>query len=102
MDTKNKVLPEYKLDIIPTNENAKSMQGFKWADYDIGKRSKIGGCPDFIQGEDWPLCSCCGKRMSFYSQLDSIGDDLCIADCGMIYVFICFDCYETKSFVQSY
>jgi hypothetical protein len=24
-----------------------------------------------------------------------------LADCGMIYVFVCFDCFETKSILQS-
>ncbi len=28
-------------------------------------------------------------------------DAVCLADCGMIYVFVCFDCYETKSVLQS-
>jgi len=40
--------------------------------------------------------------MTFYGQLDSVGDAVCLADCGMIYVFVCFDCYETKSVLQSY
>ena len=40
-------------------------------------------------------------KMTFYGQLDSINDDICIADCGMIYVFICFDCFKAISIVQS-
>ena len=28
--------------------------------------------------------------MTYYAQLDSINDEFCIADCGMIYVFVCF------------
>ncbi|MDR3224249.1 MAG: DUF1963 domain-containing protein [Holosporales bacterium] len=102
MDIKNRSLPEYKLELVPTSEEARIVQGFKWADENIGKRSKIGGEPGFIQNDDWPICSCCGKKMLFYAQLDSVGDKLCIADCGLIYVFMCFDCFETKSFVQSY
>jgi hypothetical protein len=39
--------------------------------------------------------------MSFYGQLDSVGDQMTIADVGMVYVFVCFDCYETKSVLQS-
>ncbi len=39
--------------------------------------------------------------MDFYGQLDSIGDKYCLADCGMIYVFVCFGCYETKSIFQT-
>jgi hypothetical protein len=39
--------------------------------------------------------------MTFYAQLDSLGDNHCLADCGMIYVFVCWDCFETKSVLQS-
>lgn len=39
--------------------------------------------------------------MSFYAQLDSINDDIILADCGMIYVFVCFDCLETTALLQS-
>ncbi len=39
--------------------------------------------------------------MTFYGQLDSVGDDICLADVGIVYVFVCFDCYETKSLLQS-
>ena len=39
--------------------------------------------------------------MTFYAQLDSINDDFCLADCGMIFVFVCFECFETKSVLQS-
>ncbi len=35
--------------------------------------------------------------MSFYGQLDSINDDICIADAGLISVFICFKCNEVKA-----
>lgn len=39
--------------------------------------------------------------MSFYGQLDSVNDDYVLGDCGIIYVFVCFDCLETKSVLQS-
>jgi hypothetical protein len=39
--------------------------------------------------------------MTFYGQLDSINDDICIADCGMVYVFICFECYKSIAIIQS-
>ena len=32
--------------------------------------------------------------MTFYGQLDSIGDDYALADVGVIVVFFCFDCNE--------
>jgi uncharacterized protein YwqG len=102
MTIENKTLPEYKLELLPTSKEAKNAMGFPMSTPDIGKRSKLGGTPSFIQTDDWPMCSCCGGRMTFYAQLDAIGDGYDVADCGMIYVFICFDCFETKSFVQSF
>lgn len=86
----------------PLNDKAKNLSQFKWASADIGKRHQLGGHPSFIQNEDWPQCLYCLQTMSFYGQLDSINDDINIADCGMIYIFICFDCNETKSIIQSF
>lgn len=40
--------------------------------------------------------------MTLYGQLDSIADKYIFDDCGMLYVFVCFDCLETKNLVQSY
>jgi hypothetical protein len=39
--------------------------------------------------------------MQFYGQLDSIGDRFNLADCGIIYVFVCSDCWTTSSVLQS-
>ncbi len=39
--------------------------------------------------------------MTFYGQLDSVGDTICLADVGMIYIFVCFDCFTTRSVLQS-
>ena len=39
--------------------------------------------------------------MTFYGQLDSINDDIVLADCGIVYVFVCFHCFETKAILQS-
>jgi hypothetical protein len=38
---------------------------------------------------------------AFYAQLDSIGDDFNLAECGLIYVFMCFDDFETQTVFQS-
>lgn len=73
---------------------------FKWAEPQIGHRSKLGGFPNFEQGSQLPRCSC-NAEMTFYGQLDSISDEYCIADAGMILVFLCFDCFEAKAIVQS-
>ena len=67
----------------------------------IGRRHKIGGEPEFIQSESWPKCPACGERMTFYAQLDSIGDEFMIADCGLLYVFLCYDDYSVVGEVQS-
>jgi len=72
-------------------------------------RSKFGGTPDWIQGEEVPGCSRCGAQMSFVAQIDSIDavsanpeDDFMFGDCGMIYVFHCFECLESSAVTQYY
>jgi len=97
-----KNIPPFKLVPEPLNEEAKKLPKFKWAGDEIGTRHQLGGTPQFIQQEDFPFCPECEDQMTFYGQLDSINDDYCIADCGMIYVFVCLDCNETKSIIQSY
>lgn len=94
------LIPEIKLVPDPQTKKAKQVVGFQWND-EAGTRHKLGGEPDFIQEESWPKCTDCQNKMTFYAQLDSIGDKYCLADCGMIYVFVCFDCFETKSILQS-
>lgn len=96
-----KSIPPFRLLAKPLNEEARIMPKFKWAPDIIGTRHKLGGCPDFIQKEMKPFCSSCGNEMTFYAQLDSLNDDYVIADCGMIYVYICFECVEVMSFIQS-
>ena len=93
-------IPEIPLRLEPRTSEAREIIGFKWADGRIGVRNKLGGHPDWLQRPDIPVCNC-GKSMSFYGQLDSIGDACCLADCGMIFVFVCFDCFETKAVLQS-
>lgn len=96
----SKKIPSFKLVPQPLNEEAALLQPFKYAGKPIGTRHQLGGEPDFIQDDETPVCTC-KRRMTFYAQLDSINDDYCLADCGMIYVFVCFDCYETTSVLQS-
>ncbi len=97
-----KKIPPFKLVAEPMDEEAQTLPKFKWAPDGVGTRHQLGGTPEFIQQENWPKCSSCSKIMTFYAQLDSINDEFQIADCGMIYVFICFDCNETTSIIQSY
>ena len=98
MSIENKNIPEYRIELIPLTVEAQKARGFPMSDPNIGNRWKIGGKPDFIQNELWPKCPSCGEKMAFYAQLDAIGDGYDIADCGLVYVFMCFDCYETKSY----
>ena len=97
-----KEIPPFKLKLIPLNEKAKQLPKFLYAREDIGERNQLGGKPDFIQEKCWPICPVCKEKMVFYAQLDSINDDFCIGDCGMLYIFICLDCLETKTIIQSY
>jgi hypothetical protein len=80
---------------------AEALAPFKWAPKEIGTRHRLGGEPTWVQDDQTPVCSQCHLPMTFYGQLDSINDDFNIADCGLIYVFVCFDDYEAKALVQS-
>jgi hypothetical protein len=95
------LIPPVPLVPAPETSEAKEAVGFKWAGEPIGKRHRIGGEPDWIQENEPQVCSC-GKKMTFYAQLDSLGDSVCLGDCGMIYVFVCMSCLETKSIFQTY
>lgn len=91
------IYPEIKILLNVTNENSQYI-GFPGGG-ELGKRSKFGGEPHWIQGEEWPVCKC-GNKMSFYAQLDSIGIDMGVGDCGIIYIFICEKCNSVISLVQ--
>lgn len=95
-------IPTFKLVSKPIDAEAKNLSPFKWAPSEVGNRHQLGGNPLFLNSAHYPVCPECKEKMTFYAQLDSINDDFLIADCGMIYVFICFECNETKSFIQSY
>ena len=94
-------IPPVPLIPAPETDEAKAAVGFKWAGEPIGKRHRIGGEPEWIQEEEFQTCKC-GEKMTFYAQLDSLGDAVCLGDCGMIYVFICLACLETKSIFQTH
>jgi len=83
----------------------------------LGLRTKLGGEPDWIQGDETPICPSCQQKMTFVAQIDSIEDsnpynplrkdpladkDYMFGDVGMIYVFFCFECCETASVFQCY
>ena len=83
------------------DDAARKVMGFRYASPEVGNRHQLGGIPSWIQQEMTPDCPGCSRRMTFYGQLDSIGDTIDIADCGMIYVFLCFDCFHAEAIVQS-
>ena len=94
-------IPAVPLLPAPDTPESQAIVGFKWAGRPMGARHRIGGDPEWIQDPDVPACACT-RPMSFYAQIDSLGDAVCIGDCGMLYVFICWDCLTTKSVLQSF
>ena len=93
-------IPEIPIRFAAETAEAQAVLGFKWAGERAGARSKVGGSPDWLQTESVPTCTC-GEPMTFHAQLDSLGDKVCLADVGMLYVFVCFDCFATSSVLQS-
>ncbi|MCQ2594283.1 MAG: hypothetical protein MJ196_03380 [Treponemataceae bacterium] len=75
---------------------------------DLGKRSKFGGEPNWIQNDETPKCDCCKKKMEFVAQLDSIdftgyvnpNAEYMFGDVGMFYIFFCKKCGISKSVFQ--
>lgn len=72
-------------------------------DPSVGTRHRIGGAPDLPSYLDWPSCSSGDGPMTFYAQLDGFPalTEFDLADAGLIYVFVCFDCYEAEALVSS-
>jgi hypothetical protein len=82
----------------------------------LGLRSKLGGAPDWDQGDETPQCPHCQKEMSFIGQIDSIEHDeahnphrvdclsddqeYMMGDVGLIYVFFCFECLQPTAVFQ--
>ena len=79
-------IPPLRLIPEPVSDEARRLPGFTWAGGDAGRRHQLGGSP--------------ARKLS-EAQLDSINDDIMIADVGIIYVFVCFDCNETKALIDS-
>jgi len=76
----------------------------------LGKRSKLGGIPEWVHEEEKVTCLSCKNEMKFVSQLDSIdytgeinkNAEYIFGDVGVIYTFFCFECLTVKSILQSY
>jgi hypothetical protein len=94
-------IPPFRLDAHPLTPEAEATAGFEWASPDVGTRHRIGGEPDGVPESEYPRCRSCGHPMSFYGQLDSIGDHFALADVGVVHVFVCFDCFEAAARVAS-
>lgn len=73
-------LPEIPLVPNPATDEARGVLGFKWAGGAVGHRHEFGGHPDWLQQPNVPACSDCGHAMTFYGQLDPIGDSVAVAD----------------------
>ncbi len=74
-----------------------------------------GGKPDWIQGEEKPICKHCEQPMTFMGQIDSIGaaetplgrslgeaNAFVFADYGMICMFWRRGCNDTRAVLQCY
>jgi hypothetical protein len=94
-------IPEIPLLPSPRSEESYAALGFRYAPDQVGSRHKLGGEPTWLQSAVESVCPSCAAEMTFYGQLDSIGDEYVIADCGIVFVFICFICFTSKSIVQS-
>jgi hypothetical protein len=94
-------IPEILLRPTPASREAEEALGFRWAPPQIGQRHKLGGSPDWLAAPEVPNCETCRSAMTFYGQLDSVGDQIVLADCGIVFVFVCFACFTTKSVLQT-
>ncbi len=96
------VIPPFRLKAEPLTEEGRGLPGFLWAEEGIGKRHQIGGTPDPVPSNDGPNCPACDAKMTFYSQLDAVSSEFPLADCGLIHVHICFDCFEVSAELISF
>ena len=99
--------PEYRvrLERVPPGEKAVAEEYPE----NLGKRTKLGGKPIWIQGEQVPDCPSCQQPMAFIAEIDSFDHDgyggkgpYMFGDVGMIYVFYCEECGEAEAVVQCY
>ena len=83
----------------------------------LGRRTKFGGEPEWIQGDETPICPECETALVFVAQIDSVehdapgnplrrdaltDQDYMFGDVGMIYVFFCYDCCQPAAIHQCY
>lgn len=111
------ILPEFRVileRVAPGEEAYPTGEEIPHYEYQ-GRRTKLGGRPDWVQRneDEGPVCPECGKKMTFVAQIDSVQHDWksnphgvdslsenqkwMFGDVGMIYVFFCFECQQTAS-----
>jgi hypothetical protein len=88
-------IPKIKLIPQPESEEAEKAIGYEWNDV-AGTRHFLGGQPEGLLAIDYPSCNDCGNTMTFYAQIDSIGEEYDLADCMVIHNYVCFDCLTVK------
>ncbi len=93
-------VPAFRLVAEPLTPEAAELTPFRWAGPDVGHRHRIGGEAP-VAPQEFPRCSSCGESMSFYGQLDSLNDEIVLADVGVVAVFLCFDCGEADALIAS-
>ena len=95
-------IPPIRLVPQPENEEAKVALEAKspWTTPELGRRHRLGGEPSHLSTPA-PSCPECRTEMWFYGQLDSINDEISLADAGVVTVWICFDCYEATARIDS-
>src|SRR5687767_2707177 len=98
-------LPEFRVSLTRLKRGERAYP----AVHAEGQRTKLGGDPDYIQGDrPVPKCPECGTSMMFVAQIDSVEHDSdtnphavdalsgkqkwMFGDVGMIYVFFCEKC----------
>ena len=91
-----KQIPKIKLVPQPETEKQNNAIGYKFNKI-AGTRHFLGGSPEEKHDYDYPACDSCGNVMTFYSQIDSIGENYDLADCMVIHTYVCFDCFTVKS-----
>lgn len=96
-----RAIPPFRLVAEPLDGEAESLPGFAWAGPEVGRRHRLGGSPTHLAEADHPHCPGCRAPMTFYAQLDSLNDDIMLADAGLLYVFVCFACCTATAFIDS-
>jgi hypothetical protein len=95
-----RTIPPFKLIPEPIDDEAAEPLARHPSAAGFNERHRLGGEPEFIEDEVVPACAF-GNPMTFYAQLDSVSEEFSLADRGMIYVFVCFNCFEAKAVLQS-